>query len=85
MATAQDAVDESAQALRGTNEPDTRELLTGYGSVGEKMAGARQVIDRGGEIVEAYLPLDRVRQAVGEFWRTGARPTCVRWQPGQWS
>ncbi|WP_433870858.1 Imm1 family immunity protein [Saccharopolyspora sp. CA-218241] len=32
----------------------------------------------------ASLPLDQVRDAVAEFCRTGARPTCVRWQPGEW-
>ncbi|WP_433870855.1 Imm1 family immunity protein [Saccharopolyspora sp. CA-218241] len=33
----------------------------------------------------ASLPLEQVRDAVAEFCRTGARPTCVRWQPGEWS
>lgn len=32
----------------------------------------------------ASLPLDVVRQAVAEYMRTGVRPTCVQWQPGEW-
>ncbi|GAA4884047.1 Imm1 family immunity protein [Saccharopolyspora cebuensis] len=32
----------------------------------------------------ASLPLDQVREAVAEYARTGARPTCVQWQPGYW-
>ncbi|SFT66599.1 Immunity protein Imm1 [Actinopolyspora lacussalsi subsp. righensis] len=30
------------------------------------------------------LPLEDVRAAVTEYGRTGTRPECVRWQPGQW-
>ncbi|GAA0518375.1 hypothetical protein GCM10011581_22780 [Saccharopolyspora subtropica] len=33
----------------------------------------------------ASLPLEKVREAVAEYCRTGARPTCVQWQPGEWS
>ncbi|QIZ34238.1 Imm1 family immunity protein [Saccharopolyspora sp. ASAGF58] len=33
----------------------------------------------------AALPLDQVREAVAEYCRTGARPTCVQWQPGKWT
>jgi immunity protein Imm1 of predicted polymorphic toxin system len=33
----------------------------------------------------ASLPLNEVREAVIEYMRTGARPTCVQWQLGQWS
>lgn len=32
----------------------------------------------------ASLPLDRAREAIAEYCRTGQRPTCVQWQPGQW-
>ncbi|QIZ36588.1 Imm1 family immunity protein [Saccharopolyspora sp. ASAGF58] len=32
----------------------------------------------------ASLPLERVREAIAEYCRTGARPTCVQWQPGEW-
>ncbi|MBB5156413.1 Imm1 family immunity protein [Saccharopolyspora phatthalungensis] len=32
----------------------------------------------------ASLPLEKVREAVTEYCRTGARPTCVQWQPGEW-
>nr|WP_242687714.1 Imm1 family immunity protein [Actinopolyspora sp. BKK2] len=41
--------------------------------------------------VEEGLPLlpvggelDRARAAIAEYCRTGQRPTCVQWQPGQW-
>ncbi|GAA4864213.1 hypothetical protein GCM10023222_16080 [Saccharopolyspora cebuensis] len=42
--------------------------------------------DEGGLLFprSASLPLDQVRGAIAEFCRTGARPTCVRWQPGEW-
>ncbi|WP_433871003.1 Imm1 family immunity protein [Saccharopolyspora sp. CA-218241] len=32
----------------------------------------------------ASLPLARVREAIAEYCRTGARPTCVQWQDGYW-
>ncbi|PKW14143.1 Imm1 family immunity protein [Saccharopolyspora spinosa] len=32
----------------------------------------------------ASLPLEKVREAVAEYCRTGARPMCVQWQPGEW-
>ncbi|MGJ7906081.1 Imm1 family immunity protein [Actinopolyspora sp. H202] len=32
----------------------------------------------------ASLPLDRARQAIAEYGRTGTRTECVRWQPGYW-
>ncbi|NYH80319.1 hypothetical protein FHR84_003676 [Actinopolyspora biskrensis] len=32
----------------------------------------------------ASLPLDQARQAITEYCRTGQRPSCVQWQPGQW-
>ncbi|MCI2417612.1 Imm1 family immunity protein [Saccharopolyspora sp. K220] len=30
------------------------------------------------------MPLGQVRAAVAEFCRTGARPTYIEWQPGQY-
>nr|WP_281243654.1 Imm1 family immunity protein [Actinopolyspora alba] len=32
----------------------------------------------------ASLPLDRAREAIAEYCRTGLRPESVRWQPGYW-
>ncbi|WP_019855639.1 Imm1 family immunity protein [Actinopolyspora mortivallis] len=32
----------------------------------------------------AALPLEQVREAITEYCRTGQRPSCVQWQPGQW-
>ncbi|SFT93010.1 Immunity protein Imm1 [Actinopolyspora lacussalsi subsp. righensis] len=32
----------------------------------------------------ASLPLEQVREAITEYCRTGQRPSCVQWQPGQW-
>ncbi|WP_418153271.1 Imm1 family immunity protein [Actinoalloteichus caeruleus] len=32
----------------------------------------------------ASLPIEQVRRAVAEYFRTGRRPDCVQWQPGDW-
>ncbi|WP_406691666.1 Imm1 family immunity protein [Saccharopolyspora sp. ID03-671] len=30
------------------------------------------------------MKTSKVREAVSEFCRTGARPDCVAWQPARW-
>ncbi|WP_443098166.1 Imm1 family immunity protein [Actinoalloteichus sp. AHMU CJ021] len=32
----------------------------------------------------ASLPIEQVRRAVAEYFRTGRRPDCVQRQPGDW-